>query len=1174
MPDLHRQPPKNYGQFMPVDRINSTTETPKVLQNSSSKRREQIEQPPHSTPPKRRRIELSPSMTPRSARTAEAGWTRSPSPKGRPSSSNLSATSNRIASSTVAELRLVDTSTRIQSRRRRRRHGRGGEDAFSAITLPRGIIVDDVDKDENGDEDGESAVEVVSSSKAAPNHRNTNLTIEIRDSYPRNRIRDRMMDRLPKNAALSRPWQPPAEAQPGGVKRTIHNSSRSGNESADELSKEYFFDRRSRKTSKSPAQGIRVAEEKRVNAPDLPAAKMSVSSFVQSLIDVPLQVSAAFCYPSHSFVSSAISEEGNLSMTVDPQLSYVVRPTDASSARNEKLSWLKCSLVRTNALKYNKLSPVVLFDISQRGQLKDGQLEDGRLGPLMGIRFKKVKDAARLIAWAANCSNYVRLVEVQADKVWRAFDNALNTAKEAGQKPVPNDSVDVLSLDANDKPLTGQISGALSSPLDESQEKTIIATAVMSSPTQKSTEEPVIRATRQRASLGAAETVDLEDPALGGDLNSCLENRRSSRNKLSQFGTGTAEFGLEPVKRWTEENPDWAKDWRIPLTYSRTTVDKDDVARLDEGEFLNDNVINFYLQFLQNTLKRGESNLAKRVYFHNTFFYEKLKPKKGRAISFDGVRRWTAKIDLFSYDYIVVPVNEHSHWWVAIMSNVPKLVAESMPKDESEPDVPEDADAAAIPDAGAKSDPPTSVTVDDEQAECREKGTETATGGTEEGGASEDVMPESKDKTTNTVRLGDGNEADGNGNDDDDNSDDDEVTEIKSDIIAVPPRRTAFKKLSKGQVRKLFMKKTKSQDPKAARIVTLDSLGSPHSVSIDHLKQWLLAEMEERKGIKPSHAAGLGMTAKTIPQQENFCDCGVYLLLYVQEFVKDPDGFMEDMVLHNERQWDTSAPEMRRQLRDLILQMQKEYQAAEEQAKQARRRNGQNAATAAARTKAAAKATMDMAVNTAAADANAIVGGSPPGEQSSSPCISTSPPRADMTTAANLSATAAPADGKEAGWLCQKPGDRPGSSASSSIGPAEAGKRAAATEDLPSQLSEERPESEEVDLVQESFAEEPERFLGQEAWKDDDVVLIGSRPCSFARRTDFAADTTTAEQLTSTDEQLSFLRDKFDLPVERCLGFVSSRHVVPSEAVYNYKRLACVNGSEDYGSDLDLGGLD
>ena len=34
---------------------------------------------------------------------------------------------------------------------------------------------------------------------------------------------------------------------------------------------------------------------------------------------------------------------------------------------------------------------------------------------------------------------------------------------------------------------------------------------------------------------------------------------------------------------------------------------------------------------------------------------------------YDRVRRWTKKVNIFEKDFVIVPINEHSHWFVAVI---------------------------------------------------------------------------------------------------------------------------------------------------------------------------------------------------------------------------------------------------------------------------------------------------------------------------------------------------------------------------------------------------------------------------------------------------------------------------------------------------------------------------
>ena len=127
------------------------------------------------------------------------------------------------------------------------------------------------------------------------------------------------------------------------------------------------------------------------------------------------------------------------------------------------------------------------------------------------------------------------------------------------------------------------------------------------------------------------------------------------------------------VNQWSKQNR--LPVWDGPLIYpaigsNRTYVDVTDIERLDEGEFLNDNIISFSLR----RLEESHSDLKKRVHIFNTFFYTTLSTKNGKkAFNYDAVKRWTKSIDIFSYPFVVVPVNANFQWFVTIICNLDKL---------------------------------------------------------------------------------------------------------------------------------------------------------------------------------------------------------------------------------------------------------------------------------------------------------------------------------------------------------------------------------------------------------------------------------------------------------------------------------------------------------------------
>lgn len=832
---------------------------------------------------------------------------------------------------------------------------------------------------------------------------NTNLAVILSDGRPKTVNKSRFRDRMTM----------PNSHSPNGMSAALSNKRRNGIRSGDELSEESISwppvkrhqqqQQQQHQSGSATAASVDLPAGYRTNWPS-PASKKSstsplnvppiaspkpsskalpkeslkssvlpsvpshvtpspISLSAETIMLSPLSAKAAFRQPDNYFVSGKNTLP--FPLTIYEEEPDLLVPLDQARARAEQLHWLRVDLLKIREFSYNINSPFVFLLFSQG---------DG-LCAMTGLKFASKKHARQLVAWATNSpiSRTIKFTDTASpEQQKRKFEKCLDEVSARNNKAV-GAAVD---------------SSRLTSP------------AVGKSPLSTTEDVEEFRRTRSSRNLSKnAEIFEVNDsssskkksdeatsiPAAATDTTP--DHAIWLRSSDSRASTSKRPLLLEvEFERWTLKNPNWAEDWRLPLSYSRTTVDKDDVARLDEGEFLNDNIINFYIQFLQDTLKKSEPSIAKRVYFHNTFFYEKLRPRKGREIDFDGVKRWTAKVELFSYDYIVVPVNENAHWWLAIICNVPKILAAVLPdratekqtigqgeskiekpdqflpaaeaidahhhrqhsvvvadenKNETEDDVEFVSEASKkilvplpLPDGRKRN-----VRKDIEQAKPSEKRDELIASGLLEIDDQEakpmSDMPKAihADNHIGTASIikdiPDAAASSKNAT-----VDDDEVTEIVSDVarpsmkLQTAAERGGFRGAAKSK--KVFIPPGKKQDPTDPRIFTLDSLGSVHAASVSHLKQWLMAEIAERMDITPQDPGRLGTTAKAIPQQENFCDCGVYLLLYIQEFVKDPDSFIEDIVLRQERAWNTSAPDMRKQLRDLILHMQKEYQAAEE----------------------------------------------------------------------------------------------------------------------------------------------------------------------------------------------------------------------------------------------------
>ncbi|KAI1876391.1 hypothetical protein JX265_003917 [Neoarthrinium moseri] len=396
-----------------------------------------------------------------------------------------------------------------------------------------------------------------------------------------------------------------------------------------------------------------------------------------------------------------------------------------------------------------------------------------------------------------------------------------------------------------------------------------------------------------------------------------------------------------PPRGWTEDNPGWAGDWRNSLVYpaqgkDRATVDKEDIARLDEGQFLNDNLIIFVLRRLQIEMEKNQPELARRVHFHNTFFYDKLKPSKsGAGINYDSVKAWTSRVDLFTKDFIVVPINEYSHWYIAIIYNAPKLVPShdsvSEPPEQQNPssiavvpvDLVDDGDMVASTDVGTTN---ASIPSADTDKHTLEKELRR-------------MSISSCDDAKHGKKARELQAADENGVVDLMNGGQDHDQAQEQHQVQVRNGTTERKK----QARKSNVGLRKA-DPSQPKIITLDSLGSPHSPACSYLRQYLMAELKDKKGVEIPDPGRIGMTAKNIPLQENYCDCGLYLLGYIHEFLQNPDGFIHGLLAQEEPQWKIDAPHLRQEIRQTIFELQKEQQRREDAERDEKRQRKRQAA--------------------------------------------------------------------------------------------------------------------------------------------------------------------------------------------------------------------------------------
>jgi sentrin-specific protease 1 len=98
------------------------------------------------------------------------------------------------------------------------------------------------------------------------------------------------------------------------------------------------------------------------------------------------------------------------------------------------------------------------------------------------------------------------------------------------------------------------------------------------------------------------------------------------------------------------------------------SIKRDDVMTLAGLNWLNDEVINFYMNLIMERGKKEGS--VCRVHVMSSFFYPKLCD-----VGYSGVQRWTKKVDVFSVDLVLYPIHLGTHWCLAAIDNRQRSLA-------------------------------------------------------------------------------------------------------------------------------------------------------------------------------------------------------------------------------------------------------------------------------------------------------------------------------------------------------------------------------------------------------------------------------------------------------------------------------------------------------------------
>ncbi|KAG0208249.1 hypothetical protein BGX28_000714 [Mortierella sp. GBA30] len=325
-------------------------------------------------------------------------------------------------------------------------------------------------------------------------------------------------------------------------------------------------------------------------------------------------------------------------------------------------------------------------------------------------------------------------------------------------------------------------------------------------------------------------------------------------------------------------------------------VHADDMSRLNEGEFLNDTLIEFGLKYVHSNLETRNHELADKTYIFNTFFYQRLvtKPGKGMATSYDAVKSWTNKIDLFSKKFIIVPIHENLHWYLAIITNPglllsdadnPEFNSEKSPMADSNSESETAKSASLSPFDSNPASPRGSITESLRNSILKKQNSLVASGATAEKEASIGKEAEKE---------------------------------------RMPPLRRSSRSTSSG---------VPVDAEEKPYILVLDSLGGVHPSVTKNLRSYLQQELLTRKNITktvdPKTVPGKHAKA---PEQKNFCDCGLFLLHYAEVFLKNPVSLL-DAIVNNKKEeannyWAVGDLTLKReQYREIMISLTEQYKA-------------------------------------------------------------------------------------------------------------------------------------------------------------------------------------------------------------------------------------------------------
>ncbi|NXI66144.1 SENP5 protease, partial [Anseranas semipalmata] len=119
-------------------------------------------------------------------------------------------------------------------------------------------------------------------------------------------------------------------------------------------------------------------------------------------------------------------------------------------------------------------------------------------------------------------------------------------------------------------------------------------------------------------------------------------------------------FITREIMKYREKHPK-TSTCNFRVFYNKHMLDMDDLATLEGQNWLNDQIINMYGELIMDAV-------PEKVHFFNSFFHRQLVTK-----GYNGVKRWTKKVDLFKKTLLLIPIHLEVHWSL-ITVNIPSRI--------------------------------------------------------------------------------------------------------------------------------------------------------------------------------------------------------------------------------------------------------------------------------------------------------------------------------------------------------------------------------------------------------------------------------------------------------------------------------------------------------------------